>query len=192
MRIQAEANERIEAMKTKSVKAAPPGLRSPERSEARAVSRSSAVLCDQEVQTITSLPHTQHDILWTASCLEPILEDDGEAISDRDISQEGVDCARMIDNSVDDIDFLQSYDDPDDVTDDPILTDVMTISSVHARDASAPYQQCADVVHTEMMTMLAAVMISMTMMTALAPIINELSGKLQSTAINDVRNNNKT
>ena len=132
MRIQAETDEKIKAMKTKPVKAAPPGLQSPERSEDRAVSRSSAVLCDQGVQTATSLPHTQHDVLWTASCLEPILEDDGEAIPDRDISQEGVVCSRKLDNTVDDIDFLQSYDDPDDVTDDPILIDVMTMNSASA------------------------------------------------------------
>ena len=47
-----------------------------------------------------SSSHTQHDVLWTASCLEPVLEDDGAANPEEEVS-----CTRKIDNTVDDIDL---------------------------------------------------------------------------------------
>ena len=55
--------------------------------------------CEQEVQTVTSLPHTQRDILWTASGLDPVLEDDGKTTS-----QEGVGDAHVLVDDVDAID----------------------------------------------------------------------------------------
>ena len=61
-------------------------------------SRVRAPCREQEVQTVTSLPHSQRDILWTASGLNPVLEDEGETTS-----QEGFD---NVHNTVEDIDFL--------------------------------------------------------------------------------------
>ena len=52
------------------------------------------------MQTVTSLPHTQRDILWTASGLDPVLEDDGETTS-----QEGVDDAHDLIDDVNVVDF---------------------------------------------------------------------------------------
>ena len=66
-------------------------------------SRIRAPCCDQEVQTITSLPHTHRDIIWTASGLDPVLEDEGETTS-----QEGVDDAH---NTINDVDLVMDETD---------------------------------------------------------------------------------
>jgi hypothetical protein len=105
-RMQAELKADLEAMRAKLVRAEPPGLRSPKTPLKGAAvaapdagaAKARAPCCERGVQTATSLPHTQRDILWTASGLDSVLEDEGETTS-----QEGVDDAR---GTIYDVDIL--------------------------------------------------------------------------------------
>ena len=107
------------------------------------------------MQTVTSLPHTQRDILWTARGLDPVLEEDGETTS-----QEGVDDAH---DMIDDVDAIDFQDNLSDVVDDPVVMD-----------------ETDDAKDEPMMLMLAALMISTTMMTALAPFISKHAATAKS------------
>ena len=125
-RMQAELRADLEAMRAKLVRAEPPGLRSPKTPLKGAAvaapdagaAKARAPCCERGVQTATSLPHTQRDILWTASGLDPVLEDEGETTS-----QEGVDDAR---GTVYDVDILVQDSGVTDVTydarDEPMMT----------------------------------------------------------------------
>ena len=126
--------------------------------------RSPAEICNQGVQTVTSLPHTQHDVLWTASCLEPVLEDDGAADPEEEVS-----CTRKIDNTVDDIDLLQSSDDSNDIDDADSSRELSFLVNCDDEDSE--------------MTMIAAMMILMTTIAAMM-----ISTTMMSIT-NDVRNN---
>ena len=68
---------------------APPGMLRQKREacrsgrKARVASSSCCGSVESGAQTDVSLPHTMRDVLWTASCLDPVADfdgDDGESV----------------------------------------------------------------------------------------------------------------
>ena len=61
----------------------------PPKQAERGGSAHKARTCDASSQTNVRLPHTQHDIIWTASHLRPIMdEDEGDAARDESDTDE--------------------------------------------------------------------------------------------------------